>query len=105
MSHNRKGHRTHGLNLDKAHRPEAVEKPPMVRQGINRQPERHPARTMPLSDRQKLVLAGVGHVEAGQTEIAERVGLQPTQVSSALYALQARGLVVRPVQHGGWKLA
>lgn len=71
--------------------------------GIRRQPNRkRTASSRALTDRMRLVLAQLSDEPQGAAAIAKAVGLQPPQVSTSLYAIQARGLARKLGHYKGW---
>lgn len=72
--------------------------------GITRQPRERTAATLPLNERQELVLAEVGTELTRVSAIAKALELPQSGVASTLYALQDRGLVEH-VLRKGWKRA
>ena len=73
-------------------------------EGITRLPRERTAATLPLNERQELVLAEVGTELTRASAIAKTLELPQAGVASTLYALADRGLVEH-VLRKGWKRA
>ena len=74
---------------------------PVVREGIERQPDRAKPERGPLSERHATILELVGAEPTKTLSIAKTLGLTRPSVDASLYALSARGLVER-VPYKGW---
>lgn len=72
--------------------------------GIRRQPNRKgTAASLELTERMRQVLAQLTDEPQHATAISKAIGfLTPPQVSTSLYAIQARGLAQRLGNHKGW---
>jgi len=73
-----------------------------TRQGIARKPREGTAASLPPTERHLQVLAVLGPNFVSMARIASDAGMGYAATQSALYALQARGLVER-LPNKGWK--
>lgn len=91
------GHRRHRKKMWKP--AEDAPKRLEVKKTYSRQGVPQPARRV-LTDNQQLVLAHLDANPQGPTALASRTGLTRGQVTSSLYALQAKGLATKTPE--GW---
>jgi predicted Rossmann fold nucleotide-binding protein DprA/Smf involved in DNA uptake len=94
-------HRRSGLIMYTRGQAAVIPRPP--RSGIKRQPREPLAPELALSDRHAAVLALLGDEPVRVVDLASPAGLSYQATTSALYALQARGLVAKLPNGRGWQ--